>query len=682
MRFLSIIILTISFSSAFSQEVKIIKLRTPNMQERALLKMAAPTLDGNYLIGKADFNDDKIDDFLIVDTHSNNLSAKGEVGASLITMGKAPRFYHLSNGTDLADTMQFTLGPVQPNGIRSLIMTRDGFIMRGNRPNTPFFSKVLEYTFMPTMKTKSTAQNNSEASFLSQNDQQDRQSDDQKRLASEDMARIKNLVFKGLRIQQRLAMYALSANKIGFFDAISDQAACHDDKKLNSGKCLNQINESTGSYYGETVENYPSGRGVYIYNESGNSFEWKKSFGGIFPEADSGLMLNKSHYVGEWQSALETGVGYLSLSNQKTPKSKFQIIAHWKNSELNGPIYFSSEERNGNVDDNLCFSGTMKNGKAQGVGFSRWYEEKNDEFISHTYIGNFNNGERNGNGIHISTRTVGYRDQLNILTSIFIGSFKEGKPDGAGIDVKISERVIGAGKISNPQNLRILDSQTLVQSGLWKGKDLQATGQVAFLSTQLANVATYQGAPISWMPKIDKLPIFGTLAHTRLKFLTAEEQRIKQQLQIRGGDIYGDLFEHQNKKYLENRLYLVEDRNLPICSKLSDSKNRSCYFIGKIDAYKYWPENVESNPSNDNNAIYLGLAANEMLTGEAIVLRWDEILFVNFANAKMTNPSLTIKGCSMVPTRLYGRENLRGGSTAERTNIGWENFLLMKTNKP
>lgn len=99
-------------------------------------------------ISKADFNDDGIDDFLIVE---NNAEFCGSGGCStyLITLGPQAKLYN-TNYTDLGGEIKFKLGDKKSSGVRNLIMVKDGQIIYGDRQNSPLFKKPLEYEFYPS----------------------------------------------------------------------------------------------------------------------------------------------------------------------------------------------------------------------------------------------------------------------------------------------------------------------------------------------------------------------------------------------------------------------------------------------------------------------------------------------------------------------------------------------------
>ena len=657
MRYISIILAIILFSPAYSQEIQIIKLRKISMQERALLKtVSAAPWDGDYLIGKADFNDDRIEDLLIVDISPDMLSARGEAGASLLIMGKNQSFYHLRNGTALPDTMQFTLGPVQANGIRSLIMTRDGFILRGNKPDTPLFSKILEYAFTPTpnVKIKSTAQNNSEASFLSSNDQPDQETDHEDTLKSiEEARRARN---REAKIRGSLQRHSEDAKLIGFFSELSDAPTCEQNKLLNHGKCVEEITEQAGYYIGELIKNIPYGRGAYVYKSPGNSFNWTQTFGGIFPEAGTRQRFNKLKYVGEWRNGLETGVGFLSLSSNFDPDLKANILAHWTDGNLNGPIYFDTK--------NACFNGVMENGAAEGGGISSWSVEEKDTIFFNRYFGNFSHGVRNGHGILLSRKTPRYKSgEYDIF---HIGGFQDGKAHGAGTRITVDS--------TKPGELH----QFSIESGLWNNGILTASGEVAFLPNQMAN---FDRIPTNL--KADKIPMFAHLARRILR--TKDSQDI-----IDKNDSYQM---NQNRSYLTSNLNLTENRNLPFCSDLSASKNKACYFVGHIDLLKYWPETkgkkypYENPPSQ--SVIYVGMALHGKPVGEAIIIQHDNyyrdvsdtVKFINFSEGEIKNPFFTIADCSIIPTSSFVSTDGKEIKETWIDNIGWETFSIMKNRR-
>ena len=96
-------------------------------------------------ISKADFNDDGIEDFLIVENNSE-WCGSGGCSTYLITLGSQPKLYN-TNYTNLGGSVKFKLGKKNSAGIKNLIMVRDDKVIYGDKQGTPLFNKPLEYEF-------------------------------------------------------------------------------------------------------------------------------------------------------------------------------------------------------------------------------------------------------------------------------------------------------------------------------------------------------------------------------------------------------------------------------------------------------------------------------------------------------------------------------------------------------
>jgi membrane associated rhomboid family serine protease len=96
-------------------------------------------------ISKADFNDDGIDDFLIVENNSE-FCGSGGCSTYLISLGPQPKLYY-TNYTNLGGLIKFKLGKKSSAGIKNLIIVKDGQIIYGDKKDKPLYKKPLEYEF-------------------------------------------------------------------------------------------------------------------------------------------------------------------------------------------------------------------------------------------------------------------------------------------------------------------------------------------------------------------------------------------------------------------------------------------------------------------------------------------------------------------------------------------------------
>lgn len=123
--------------SSFTLEDKLI------VEEKLGEKLEKGGLDKS--ISKADFNDDGIEDFLIVENNSE-WCGSGGCSTYLITLGSQPKLYN-TNYTNLGGSVKFKLGKKNSTGIKNLIMVRDDKVIYGDKQGTPLFNKPLEYEF-------------------------------------------------------------------------------------------------------------------------------------------------------------------------------------------------------------------------------------------------------------------------------------------------------------------------------------------------------------------------------------------------------------------------------------------------------------------------------------------------------------------------------------------------------
>jgi GlpG protein len=123
--------------SSFTLEDKLI------VEEKLGEKLEKGGLDKS--ISKADFNDDGIEDFLIVENNSE-WCGSGGCSTYLITLGSQPKLYN-TNFTKLGGSVKFKLGKKNSAGIKNLIMVRDDKVIYGDKQGTPLFNKPLEYEF-------------------------------------------------------------------------------------------------------------------------------------------------------------------------------------------------------------------------------------------------------------------------------------------------------------------------------------------------------------------------------------------------------------------------------------------------------------------------------------------------------------------------------------------------------
>lgn len=130
-------------------EDKIYSLSNLTLEDKLIIeeKMGEKFQNGGLdkSISKADFNDDGIVDFLIVENNSE-FCGSGGCSTYLISLGPKPKLYH-TNYTNLGGLIKFKLGKKSSAGIKNLIIVKDGQIIYGDKKDTPLYKKPLEYEF-------------------------------------------------------------------------------------------------------------------------------------------------------------------------------------------------------------------------------------------------------------------------------------------------------------------------------------------------------------------------------------------------------------------------------------------------------------------------------------------------------------------------------------------------------
>ena len=118
-------------------------------KDLSFLKKALKITDNvKMVVGRADFNGDQQDDYLVV-LQSSLYCGSGGCSTFLVLGGKQPTAYE-TNGTYIEN--QFAVSTNMHKGIKNVVYMMDGKPVLGEKRGTPLYGKVLEYEFERAMK--------------------------------------------------------------------------------------------------------------------------------------------------------------------------------------------------------------------------------------------------------------------------------------------------------------------------------------------------------------------------------------------------------------------------------------------------------------------------------------------------------------------------------------------------
>ena len=118
-------------------------------KDLSFLKKALKITDNvKMVVGRADFNGDQQDDYLVV-LQSSLYCGSGGCSTFLVLGGKQPTAYE-TNLTYIEN--QFAVSTNMHKGIKNVVYMMDGKPVLGEKRGTPLYGKVLEYEFERAMK--------------------------------------------------------------------------------------------------------------------------------------------------------------------------------------------------------------------------------------------------------------------------------------------------------------------------------------------------------------------------------------------------------------------------------------------------------------------------------------------------------------------------------------------------
>ncbi|MDN3676949.1 TIR domain-containing protein [Flavobacterium paronense] len=197
------------------------------------------------------------------------------------------------------------------------------------------------------------------------------------------------------------------------------------------------------SYYGETVNNIPNGKGTGTFIEEKYTGGWKNGY-----RVGNGIVTDKSggKITGNFKDDKLNGYGILTSKD-------YNYKGFFKDNKFNGKGTLISK-------DGDSYTGNFKNGVCDGIGTYKYKngdkyegEFKNNLFNGNgtinyangdTYSGSWKNDEKDGHGTYITkdgykyigtwekdNEKIGYRTHATKFSS-YIGYTKNGKRDGLG----------------------------------------------------------------------------------------------------------------------------------------------------------------------------------------------------------------------------------------------------------